>query len=478
MELTVVKPVSAKSVNAVLEPPADRSYRVVTPKKDFLEEHGFGRIKRVPYIVDMQPRVHRAASRYLIDVALGKWVDYKLPNRLASGKRKSPKTLRTYGSKLISFLEWADRRGVSLEACDYYEHVRGRYQQELQAGTWSRFGRACKPGTINGYVERACDFLKWMTYKGLRPEFHVPLKSIHKRLSNSGTDASAHRGVEILVREGALYVPTPRLRMPTDGSLTRWLESVYERHGITGGLVSKSVLFGALRRAEVVGFRVDTLPLNPADWHITNQSAPEDEQEVLIRVTYGTKGTPTGEDHGDAIGPPRHIKIPLHFAHELHWYRNEIRPKLLAKWVSAVRGSAKQKERLKDAVHLFFDEKTGAPITYYQVYKFWTKAELPYSGWRPHLGRHWWACSVLLREVRLHEEIARMQGRPPVALFAAAATDIIRLVIQPQLGHKNIKTCFIYLQWVADELGVALPAKWQQHLDKLAERSKQEDCVQ
>jgi integrase len=42
---------------------------------------------------------------------------------------------------------------------------------------------------------------------------------------------------------------------------------------------------------------------------------------------------------------------------------------------------------------------------------------------------------------------------------------IIRLQIQPQLGHAQDSTTMIYLQWVADMLGVNLSIEYERALD-------------
>lgn len=438
-----------------------RHFAVRYTRPKALEAAGYPKAIGVPFILDSRPGYHRCASRYLLDRALGVWSP-KNPDGRESTFRPTKTTLKDYAHWLANFLEWAERRGVALEACNYSDHVFGRYQPELMTGVWSRDARGLSPQTINLYVGQACDFLAWMAFKGLRSPFYVPTTATRIR-ADSATDAHGHRSVGVASRQGKVKHVKRRLRMPSDEELQRWVASVHAKRGSTMGLMIETVLHSAMRRSEVLALRVDTLPRNESDWHISNPTAAESEQQVLIAIRFGTKGPSYGEDHGDKIGPEREINIPLHLARHIHQYRETVRPKALKNWVNQVRGAAAQKKRRDDSVHLFLDEKTGARIQSWQFYDAWKAGDLPFAGWSPHLGRDWWACATLWRDIKWHEQFTG-KGTPG-ALLAALGTNVIRLRIQPQLGHKREETCFIYLQWVADMLGIALPEQYQRHLD-------------
>lgn len=479
---------SAPKLAAVKAPAPSRErqpypYKVAYTDKKRLKASGYEDYAYVPFILDGRPGIHRLASSYLIDKAFGVWTSYMRSEQFAPALPPEDTSLDTFAHWLIVFLEWCDVRGVDLKTCDYLKHVHGRFQQELRSGSWSRDGVPLSPKTTNLYVDIACDFLTWGSVKGHRDEFKIPMYT-HTRRSSSGTDSQAHHAREYSQRKGKARVPKKRLRMPTDASLDKWLESVYRRHGLTCGLICELILMTGLRRREAVCWRVDTLPAEE-DWHITNPEAPEAEQEVLVHIKYGTKGrTVAKEDEktvegGDKIGPGRDIKIPLHFAKRLDAYRSNVRPSLLSRWVGSVRGAKAQEKRLKLAAHLFRDEKTGQRFQYWKLYDAWTNGvELPYKNWHPHLGRDHWACSVLLQHVKAHDLIALHGNRSPGDVLAAVASDIIRLFIQPQLGHARIETCFIYLQWVADQLSVALPERYQAYLDNLGDKLEREDALQ
>lgn len=428
---------------------------------------GFGKVAHLPCVFDGRPGYHRDGSQYLIDRGLGVWH----PRFEIDGKPTVPPTatsIRNYAAWLVSFLDWADTRGVDPVTCSYVEHVHGRYQSELLAGSWSRDARGLSPATVNLYVQQACDYLAWMAFKGRRGQFVVPT-TVTVVKAGSATSSRGHVGLAVTSRVGKVRQPKRRLRMPTDSQIRDWLASVYKRHGETRGLMCDTVLMSAMRREEVSSLRIDTLPLDIKDWHITNPTMNPTEQSVLIELRFGAKGRSYGTDHGDKIGPARQIHIPLHLADRLHAYREKVRPRQLGVWVRGVRGAQAQRERRDDAVHLFRDEASGRRLTGRDVYEAWTKADLPFRGWSPHLGRDWWACSTLWREIKLHEQLLHVGRDAPGALLAAVATDIIRLKIQPQLGHQHDRTSFIYLQWVSDMLGVALPEQYQRSMDEPAQ---------
>lgn len=454
-----------------------RHYTVRSSIPEYLQGTGYEHLIKIPYIVDGNVRYQRLANEYLIDRGMGVWSP-EWERKRGHGTPLSKKAIKDYALWLANFLEFADARGIDLYTCTYNQHIKGRYEGELVHGTWSRDGVGLAPATINAYTEQASCLLSWMAEKRKRETpFVVPTVSYVKRIGGA-KHARGHRTRRVTVRSGKLRVPKRRLRMPRDHELRAWLDDVYGKREEAGGLICELVLMGALRRAEAVAFRVDTLPLDPKSWHRSNPSAAEDDQLILIELVYGTKGANTEENHGDTIGPPRFINIPLRLAWRLHHYREKVRPLHVQKWVERVRGAKAQQERLDESVHMFVNpagKRAGQRISYTQIYRFWREAACPYQGWHPHLGRDWWACSTLMREVTLNSQFAELGGRIPSALFLAGALDVIRHTIQPQLGHKNVETCFIYLQWVADELGVALPEQYQAHLDERSEEIDDEE---
>lgn len=431
------------------------NYKVVEPNSDALKRAGFDRVAHLPFILDSRPGIHRDGSEYLVDRGLGLW-NANTPG--IQGKPPTAKSIRNYAAWLCQFLEWSDARDVNPVTADYVDHINGRFQIELQTGLWGRTGRRLSAGTVNRYVDTATDFLLWMAAKGKRPSFAVPYVTRTSRHSpsSSGDD----RPQAMAVRQGRVRESPADLQMPSDCEVDAWLASVYVSQGPTLGLMCETVLMSAARRQEVACWRLDTLPLDPRDWWVVNPTSEIKHQQVSVRLRFGTKGRDYGLDHGDKVGPERSIKIPLHFAQKLHAYRTKVRPRLLQKWVAKVRGAQAQRERLRGAVHLFLDPE-GARQSVSGFYNAWKSGTLPYPAWSPHLGRHWWACSTLMQEIRAGRAHREADYEGSGSLTATLMTSIIQLKIVPQLGHINSNTTRLYIQWVCDQLGEALPERYQ-----------------
>jgi len=368
------------------------------------------------------------------------------------------------GYWLCNFLEWADKRGVDLLTCEYVEHINGRYQTEMLQGIWSYSGKGLSPRTVNNRVSQACEYLTWLQDKNIRGPFSIPTR-VTRVAGRSATSAVGHHSRTVLSRIGKVRERKRRLRMPKEADVGVWLKSVYAKFGLAFGLMAELVLKTALRRQEVACWRVDTLPKNIADWVIANPDAPHSQQAVLVTIKYGCKGRMYGTDHGDKIGPEGIIRVPLELAQRLHHYLLSTRNTALKKWVKAGRSATEQRERLSDAVHLFMREDSGERITSKMFYNAWTGVELPFKGWCPHLGRDWWACSTLHRELEKHEHLIHSGLDVAHALLESASMSVIRLQIMPQLRHAQENTCLTYLQWIADTLGFNLSIEYQESLD-------------
>ena len=419
---------------------------------------GFGKVAHLPFILDNRPGYHRLGSRYLIDRGLGTW-NPETRDKGSRATRPSKKTIKNYAYWLANFLEWTEVRGVELRRCDYVEHVQGRYQSEMTQGLWSAEGRGLMATTVNPRVQQACDFLTWMADKGEREPFHIPNETVKIKVG-SAISSIGHRAKDVTRRVGRVRQNKRRLRMPTEAELYGWLTSVNAKHGGLMSLICETILLTGLRIEEASALRLDTLPEDPRHWHLSNTDAPKSEQQVLVDIRYGTKGPDYGEDHGDKVGPERSILMPLALAEKLHEYRQRLRNPALRKWVSGAVNAQERKERITRAVHLFLHEGTGKRITADNIYRAWKKAELPFDGWSPHLGRDWWACSTLLREIERHERLKELGQAVATQLLESVGMTVIRMRIQPQLGHRSETTSLIYLQWVSDRFGGALSVNY------------------
>lgn len=416
-------------------------------------EAGFGRVARLPCILDSRPGYHRLGSRYLIDRGIGAWN----PASHTAMRRQPPsrQSMRNYAYWLANFLEWAELRNRPIVDCNYFEDIHDGYQREMLSGAWSRDGVGLSARTVNLRVELACDFLAWMATAGHRRPFDIP-REILKTRRQSGPGAIGQRSSASVVRKGRVRQDKRRLRMPTDEQVAEWLDSVYDRFGQARGLMCETVLLTAARREEVASWRVDTLPQSPEFWQLSQFEAPSSEQRVLVKIRYGTKGPDYGFDHGDKVGPERSIWIPSYLAGRIHEYRSGPRAEAVKKWVRGAQTLAERTMRRSESVHLFHDEKTGSRLTAKDLYNAWVGGKLPFKGWSPHLGRDWWACSVLWCELRKRERWYALGLDGTMTPNESSALDIILLQVQPQLGHANSETSMVYLQWLVDALGVTV----------------------
>jgi integrase len=428
-----------------------RSFSVFRSAPDGPFATRYPALAHIPCILDSRPGYHRLANAYLTDRGLGLWAPGE--RNASRAALPSPKTLLSYAYWLANFLEWAEVRGVDIKTCSYSVHVAGRYQVEMLEGIWSQDGQGRRGTTVNARVQQACDFLSWMMAKGLRGSFEVPY-DLKQFTIGSATRAMGQLSRQVRVRSGKVREPNRPLQMPPKSEVRAWLNRVTNKSGGTLALMCETVLLTAMRLEEVVCLRTDTLPENPCDWQISNPVAPENKQLVRVSIKYGTKGTAYGEDHGDKIGPERTILIPLELAKRWHTYRNSERNKAFKRWMEGANGQEARRQRAKNAVHLFLNPRDGARFVGKALYDAWTGVELPIARWSPHQGRHWWACTVLWSELQKHKNFESLSGETAVALLESTALSIIRLNIQPQLGHAHDSTTMIYLRWVVDMVGL------------------------
>lgn len=399
------------------------------------------------------------ANEFLYERCLGYWP----PGVTGQQPPMTPRSQRTYAQALADFLSYAAKRDIDLSTADYVRHIYGRYQTEMLAGTWSASGRALSPHTVNARVDRACEYLAWLAYKGRRSHFAVPTRDVSLNFSSYRSTRAVTRTVR--ARVGRARARRKEVQLPTDQQLGLWLTDVERRHGPALTLACELILQTAIRKAELIGWRIDTIPRDPAEWLIANPTASPEDQSIVVTVRYGTKGGNFGFDNGDKIGPERDILVPLVFARRVHEYRETARRRALIKLKTSHKG-AELSQRMSDP-HLFLDERSGKPIGYDRITNCWRNVHaLPFKGWSPHGGRRWWACMKLWRALKMREAELNGDGARGGQGLIALATDIIRLEIKDQLGHLDLDTTHLYIHWVARQLGVALPTRYADYMQE------------
>jgi integrase len=433
-------------------------YRVVYPTKEFLETIGFGRVAHLPFIFDHRPGYHRLANEFLIDVGLGEWSSATRGIEQASTMPPTKTTMHNYAHWLANYLEYCHLRGKEPLKADYKVDLIQGYQGEMTTGSWSRDNVGLMAKTVNARVDVACMFLTWAVDKGLREPFHIPKarKTITVDIArSSGTQSTK----TVDARRGKVRESKHRLKFPNEMLIGRWLKLVYEKCYVEG-LIAELIIETAVRRAEAAAWRVDTLPINRTEWHVVNPEKPFEHQAVRVLLRYETKGHKYGEDHGDKIGPEGDILLPMPMALKLHEYSQKIRPKALTIALRKTKNARDAEALRNSAVHLFLNPNTGIRYTGQKIYDFWTSdtVQCP-SGWSPHLGRNFWACSALWKHLTQQQTLVdqAIKNKATPSVLKILALDIegfIELTIQRQLRHVSRETSMIYLQWVSDRLGV------------------------
>lgn len=443
-------------------------YNVAYLSNKELVTAGFKHLVDHPFIMDSGPGYARLPNAFLLDKALGVW-----PKRTAGGEKRARSVLvpsrismKNFARSLCNALEWAEARGVDLMACDYATVLIGRYQEELVKGIWSAGNRKLSASTVNARVEIALEFQMWAQDKGLRAPLIVPAVT-RTVVTGSHKNSRAHEAKEVVSRLGKVKVNKRLLSFPTLDEIRAWRQRVrdYPVTGETDVLIVDLILNTAIRREEAACWRIDTLPLDPKDWTIINPDQPEEYQNVVVTLRYGTKGRQFGiDEHGDKIGPEGRIHVPLWLAKRLHKYYETKRGAALLKKLKTVTTLREQKQFREQAVHLFLHPQTGERYNGEQIYTLWSRRVPGPPHWSPHLGRDWWACTYLEERMKQHADlIAKVLSIPtlnsehPLVLrLRETAQTVIQMEIQPQLRHASSQTTEIYLQWLFAKLRMPL----------------------
>lgn len=439
------------------------AYHLFWPDEARLKAKGFGRVAHVPFIFDGSWSYHRLSSGYLIERAL---VDWSPSGGGGFGSKKllTERSLQSVGESLCNFLEWIEQRRLDWKQIEYQKHILEGYQAEMLQGSWSARGNPLSPATVNRRVQEACNFLVWASAKGHRTNIFNVVVSLRKISADTPKSSHGHRKLTIESRVGKVR-PSPRdLRLPKDNEIDQWLSCIKIEKGPTKSLMCELILNTGIRRAEAAAWRIDTLPIDRKDWNIIGN-------DVRIKIQFGTKGQSYGKDHNDKIGPERSISISLDFAERLVHYLEFLRPKARRKWVNSAITLEEKRSRLSTSTpHLFLSEYDGTRITDKSLYDAWTDVSfLPYDGWSPHLGRHFWACKTLLNLAHLRSENLKTKTIPIDWAIGNSSVDMM-LIIQPQLGHVDKATTQAYLQWLRRILGYDYHKEYGMHLDSIGQR--------
>jgi len=415
---------------------------VMWPILDQMQKSGFQHLTKIPFVIAGARGYQREASWYLRDRALLAWTP---GNTQHNGRYPTRQSLSTYASSLVDFLDWCDSTSRDWRTIEYTSDLVHGYQEQMGSGLWSASGKPLSAQTINMRIGEAMRFLQWGTARSLRKPFEAI--TVTKKISiPSHQHAGKHVQKEIEVRAGRVRPDPVTLRLPTKPEVARWLKVVQIEKGLTKALMCDLIIQTAIRREEACQWREDTLPLNRADWNVKGDT-------VTVKIEYGTKGGKTTDENDDERGPPRNITMPFAMAKRLEDYRRNVRPGNRSNFVRANSSTPVERRELTKANprQLFLSDSNGRPIQDHTLYDAWTNVSyLPFEGWSPHGGRHYWACDTLLSSIK--KDAAALGSALNAATssnwITGCANDTMMMVIKPQLGHVSAVTTEQYLKWV------------------------------
>lgn len=414
-----------------------------------MKKAGFGSVAHVPCIFNGLWQYEVEASLYLRQRALLE-ISITDVSRVESQTMRYPtsKSLETFGAAITNFLEWCEASELKWQGLDFTNGIIKGYQARMLDGTWSDRNKSLAANTVNGRVGEVCNFLGWAASQGFRGPFRV-ISSSRAISSNSKSSTIGHKPKLVKQRAGVVRPDPKRMRMPTDSEVAAWHQSVQIEFGFTKALACELVVKTGVRREEVVQWQVDTLPLERAHWKVLGDY-------VTVEVKYGAKGQKHRDSTGELAGPSRFITVPLELAERIAEYRELKRPRLLAKFAKAAKTMQERRARMsKPSRRLFLSDFGGRPISAASIYEAWTQvSRMPFPGWSPHPGRHYWACKWMLDAVKKRFEVLQRgkESEWTSREITATANDVLMFEVKPQLGHVSEETSLRYLTWLQNTL--------------------------
>jgi integrase len=436
------------------------THNMMWPILGQMRESGFQHLAKIPFVIAGGKGYHREASWYLRDRALLVWTPVNIPH---NGRYPTRQSLSTFASSLIDFLDWCDSTAHDWRNVEYTSDLVAGYQEQMGSGLWSASGKPLSAQTINMRISESMRFLQWSAARSLRKPFEAI--TVTRKISlPSHQSAGRYVQKEIEVRAGKVRPDPGTLRLPSPLEIARWIKAVEIEKGVTKALMCDLIIQTAIRREEACQWRTDTLPLNRTAWNIQGDT-------VTVKIEFGTKGGKTTDENEDERGPSRYVTMPISMAERLHHYRENIRPANRSTFVKANSTTPVERRELAktNPRQLFLSDSNGRPIQDHTLYDAWTKvSHLPFKGWSPHGGRHYWSCDKLLSTIKKN---AAALGSPLNSATSSnwitgCANDTLMMVIKPQLGHVSAATTEKYLKWVLQASAqVDLNDRYQAALD-------------
>jgi integrase len=399
-------------------------WTVFKPDVQRLEALGYKDIATCPALFNDRGYAHRQ-NRYLRDRATGRWVPkYRNGPSGASGETLSACSNDNNTYSLKDFLSWCDEARLDPDAASYSDVL--DYQDDMASGAWSKKGQPLAAGTINPRGDEATFYLMWSADRGMRRPFDVT--AIRAKRQPSGMRGS---GQLVWVRPGRQKEDERSLDdliLPSSESVRIWLSVILGHRGYAKMLACRTVIETGLRKAEVCN-------LNYSDWPSAAKIAKAIQHRrpfVTMRVRR-TKGS-----------RPRVIMLSIRFA------------AMVREWLDKQRGaldlSFEKREGLSRSERLFVSDSKGhegTPISGPTLYRcFKKKVPGGPETWFPHFGRHFFACTFILRGTSYDATLRGMTLASMGADWVHDRGNFWLKIVQRQLGHLSEQTTEIYLRWL------------------------------
>jgi integrase len=408
--------------------------KVFQPDPERLKKRDFESVAHVPVLFDGKQRYCRAYNRYLRERALLEW------SPPGARDYPGPQTLKNMADYLCNWIEWCEAKSHDWATVSYRDVL--TYQADQENGHWSAKGEPLKPSTANARTDEVTHFLTWADAAGLRGKFDVKQTPIKSSWPGRGM-VMARAGK---AKEDRSSVDLKAFRLPMPEEVRDWLFAVRSRRGTAKYLACRFVIECGPRRKEVAEMRANQWP----DADTIEFAHARGDEFIPMQLKYGTKGR-----------RPRTIRIPTEYAAEVR------------RWIEGPRSTyvhRMYKRSRERTDRLFVSDSAGyegTPISVDTIYKCFDEVKPRPRYWHPHLGRHAYACFVILHALTLDAKAAKSKLEDMDADWVESRGKWWLKTLSRQLGHASETTTEIYLRWLITASKLAeMAVGWHAYLEE------------
>jgi hypothetical protein len=426
--------------------------KVIFPDAQKMNDLGYAKLAYVPFLIGADGDYPVEANRYLRERACLEWRP-SIPGKQGSYRfntRQTIESLDAMARRLMEFLLWCENSIplISWKDVVYLDDIIDKWQAGMLSGSASRSQKKLAVETVNARVSEACYFLSWAAERGYRDAFSVIANkfSLHAGHSQNRKDCKQSRVGELVSRRRSLS-------LPSDVILAQWHSKLKVCHGEVMALFAECLMRTGLRISEGTKFRVRDLP--EKEYGPEGNDWREDwlqSGEIPCTICMGVKG-PKIARGSDESSKPRVIYIPIELADRMDYYRQEGRPTLIARWVSAGKSKDERDKRLKSKkTDSFWLGKRGKPLSNSWVRQAWSSGLTTPWRWCPHMARHFFAVNTLVSYMRDLIAQFKLSTIPSVGWLHGLMAGQISIILTPLMGHMSEETTLLYLRAAKERL--------------------------